>query len=98
VCESEEPSRRRKKGRRRRGREEDGPTGTGPFAVTRLLKIVAFFRIDFFSYFGLILDFLALFLACIPDYLLSFVEEENRFLAFPPFSHAKVNAFFLFCL
>ena len=49
VCVSEEePSRRRKKkGRRRRGREEDGPTGTGPFAVIRLLKIVAFIALIF---------------------------------------------------
>ena len=61
MCVSEEePSRRRKKkGRRRRGREEDGPTGTGPFAVIRLLKIVAFFALIFVYYFGLILDFLA---------------------------------------
>ena len=33
-------------------------------------------------------------MACIPDYLLSFVAEENRFLVLPPFSHAKVNVFF----
>jgi len=55
VGESEEEPSRRKKRRRRRGREEDGPPGTGysPFKNSR------FYRIDFCSYFGLILDFLA---------------------------------------
>jgi len=47
VGESEEEPSRRKKRRRRRGREEDGPPGTGPFAVIRLLKIVAFIALIF---------------------------------------------------
>jgi hypothetical protein len=93
----EEPSRRRKKGRQRRGPCRRGPRSLSAVVVFYFKKYKKinsrFFRIDFCSYFGLILDFLALFLACVPDYLLSFVAGENRLLGFPLFHIHKSEGF-----